>query len=146
MKARLRSEVELYLQIQAEAWFELETAFHWQSKRLGFPFEKEKKQHNIYSADLGFRVVTDSHKQYTQMITPIKTFGSLILLLLFIFTFPRTTDKSIHSLVTILRVAINVGNPAFHMAAGRSYRTQTPMYLRILSTCSVANFQTILEV
>lgn len=30
------SEVELYLQIQAEAWFEQETAFHWQSKRFGF--------------------------------------------------------------------------------------------------------------
>jgi hypothetical protein len=36
MKARLRSEVELYLQIQAEAWFELQNAFHWQSKRLCF--------------------------------------------------------------------------------------------------------------
>jgi hypothetical protein len=35
-KSRLRSEVEMYLPIQAEARFELETAFHWQSKRLGF--------------------------------------------------------------------------------------------------------------
>lgn len=34
MKARLRSDVELYLQIQAEAWFELATAFLWQSKEV----------------------------------------------------------------------------------------------------------------
>ena len=104
---------------------------------IRFPFRKRKKQHNIYSATLRLRVVTDNHKHYTQMITLTQVSGSLILLLLFLFTFPRTTDNSIYSLVTILRVAMNVGNNAFHMAAGRSYRTQTPTYFRILFTCSV---------
>jgi hypothetical protein len=123
MKARLRSEVELYLQIQAEdgsSW-----RLHFTGSRRGyvlrirFPFRKRNSA-TFTEPNLGFRVVTDSHKHYTQMITLIQAFGSVILLLLFIFAFPHTTDNSIHSLVTILRVAINVGNLAFHMAADRS--------------------------
>jgi hypothetical protein len=107
IKSRLRSEVELYLQIQTERWFELQTAFHWQSKRLGFNdcFPLEKKNSTIFTVpNLDFRVVTDNHKHYTHMITLIQPFGSLILLLLFIFTFPRSKDNSIHSFVTILNL------------------------------------------
>ena len=114
--------------------------------RIRFPFKKERNSKIFTVPNLGFRVVTDSHKHYTQMTTLIQAFGPLILLLLSIFTFPRITDNSIHSFVTIITVAINVGNLAFHMAANRSYRTQTPMCFRIPFTCSVVNFQTVLEV
>jgi hypothetical protein len=115
--------------------------------RIMFPVRKRMKQQNIYNAKTYAFVLllkaTGITLQWLQRYSPSNLSSYYFYSYL---QFPRTTDNSIRPFNTILRVPINAGNLAFHTAADRSYRNQTPMYFRYPFTCFVVNFQTILEI
>jgi hypothetical protein len=147
---KVNSDVELYLNTsggkpRAGDCISLavkEVRFQW----LCFLLEKEWNS-KIFTAPK-LRLTCCYWKPQATHFNDYKYAGSLISHLttsihIYVSSHHRQLDTPLN---TILRVPINVGNLAFHMAADRSYRTQTPTYFRYPFTCSVVNFLTIPEI